>query len=74
MENLKDKIRDHLNELTIEHWWDYGDFTEIRDKDYVAECIFSAAKEENSKIIEYLERKYGIVVNREDLDNFIERL
>jgi len=40
MENLKDKIRDHLNELTVEQWWDYGDFTEIRDKDYVAECIY----------------------------------
>lgn len=81
MKNLKDKIRDHLNELTVEHWWDYGDYEEIRDKDYVAECIFVdcflAAKEseasKNSKIIEYIERKYGIVMNKEDLDNFINR-
>ncbi len=74
MENLKDKIRDHLNELTVEQWWDYGDFTEIRDKDYVAECIFVDCFSAQNKIIEYIEHKYGIVINREDLDNFIEKL
>ncbi len=74
MENLKDKIRDRLEELNIETWWDYGDFTEIRDKDYVAECIFVDCFLANSEIIEYIEHKYGIVVNKDDLDNFIERL
>lgn len=36
---MKDLIRNRLEELTIEKWWDYGDFEEIRDKDYVADCI-----------------------------------
>lgn len=76
MEHLKDKIRDHLNELTLD-MWEFGGVG-INGKNYVAECIYSAAKEseasKNSKIIEYIERKYGIVVNREDLDNFIERI
>lgn len=74
---MKDLIRNRLDELTIEKWWDYGDFEEIRDKDYIAECIFVdfilAQKENNSKLIEYIERKYGIVINRTDLDNFLNR-
>lgn len=71
---MKDKIKGRLNELNVETWWDYGDFTEIRDKDYVAECIYEDFLSAGSKIIEYIERKYGIVINKEDLDNFIERL
>lgn len=38
-EVLLQKIRERLNELTIEKWWDYGDYEEIRDKDYVANNI-----------------------------------
>ena len=34
-----DLIKDRLNELTIETWWDGYQYTEIRDKDYVADCI-----------------------------------
>jgi len=71
---MKDKIKDSLNELTVETWWDYGDYTEIRDKDYVASCIYDDFFEEQQLILEYIERKYGVVINREDLDNFIERL
>ena len=33
----------------------------------------SAIKENNSKLIEYIERKYGIIINRTDLDNFLNR-
>ena len=36
---MKDLIRNRLEELTIEKWWDYGEYEEIRDKDYVANCI-----------------------------------
>jgi hypothetical protein len=32
-------IRERLDSLTIEKWRDGGDFEEIRDKDYVADCI-----------------------------------
>lgn len=31
------------------------------------------AQKKNSKLIEYIEHKYGIVVNREDLNNFLNR-
>lgn len=34
-----DLIRDRLDELTVETWWDGYQYTEIRDKDYVADCI-----------------------------------
>lgn len=71
---MKEKIRNHLDELTIEKWWDYGEYEEIRDKDYVAECIFVDCFLAQNKIIEYIERKYGIVINRENLDKFIERM
>jgi len=71
---MKDLIRERLEELTIEKWWDYE---EIGGKGYVAECIFEdfilAQKDKNSKLIEYIERKYGIVINRTDLDNFLNR-
>lgn len=74
---MKEKIRERLDELTFENWRDYGDYTKVKDKDYVAECIFedfiSAQKENNSKLVEYIERKYGIVINGTDLDNFLNR-
>lgn len=35
-----DLIKERLNELTVETWWDGYQYTEIRDKDYVANCIF----------------------------------
>ena len=46
-EVLLQKIRERLNELTIEKWWDYGDYEEIRDKDYVANNILE-------DVLEYL--------------------
>ena len=71
---MKDLIKNRLEELTIEKWWDYE---EIGGKEYVAECIFVdfilAQKDKNSKLIEYIERKYGIVINKPDLDNFLNR-
>lgn len=36
---MKDLIKDRLNELTVETWWDGYQYTEIRDKDYIADCI-----------------------------------
>lgn len=36
---MRDLIRDRLNELTVETWWDGYQYTEIRDKDYIANCI-----------------------------------
>jgi hypothetical protein len=32
-------VRERLDELIIENWWDFWDFVEIRDKDYVASQI-----------------------------------
>lgn len=34
-----DLIKDRLKGLTVETWWDGYQYTEIRDKDYVADCI-----------------------------------
>lgn len=42
---LLQKIRERLNELTIEKWWDYGDYEEIRDKDFVANNILEDVME-----------------------------
>ena len=33
----------------------------------------SAQKENTSKLINYIERKYGININKTDLDNFLKR-
>lgn len=44
-EVLLQKIRERLDELTIEKWWDYGDYEEIRDKDFVANNILEDVME-----------------------------
>jgi len=55
----------------------YAEIIDYYNRTELKECFIAGAewavKEENSKIIECIERKYGIVVNREDLDNFIEK-
>lgn len=65
----------------IEEAEKYAEIIDYYNRTELKECFIAgaqwAAKEseasKNSKIIEYIERKYGIVVNREDLDNFINR-
>lgn len=59
------KYEDPINE---EGW----DLNEDYRQTWVAGVEF-AQKEENSKLINYIERKYGIVINRVDLDNFLNR-
>lgn len=45
----------------------------IESREIFIDGYKSAQKENNSKLINYLERKYGIVINRTDLDNFLNR-
>lgn len=45
----------------------------VRAKDIFEAGYEIAQKENNSRLIEYIERKYGIVINRTDLDNFLNR-
>jgi hypothetical protein len=78
--NLQDKIRSRLDELTVEHWWDYGDFTEIQDKGYVADLILedvaeeTFAQEDLYSLAEKIGDKHGIVINVEDLTSWIKQL
>jgi hypothetical protein len=78
--NLQDKIRDRLNELTIESWWDYGDFTEIRDKECVASSILEDVLEETYSqenlyfLAGKIAYKHGITINGEELTNWIKQL
>lgn len=44
-EVLLQKIRERLDALTIEKWWDFGDYEEIRDKDFVANNILEDVME-----------------------------
>jgi len=54
---------------------DYGDWGYKAEEQIEDGFIagYKSAKEENNKLIEYIEHKYGIVINREDLDNFLNR-
>jgi len=77
---LQNKIRNRLDELEIEEWWDYGDYREIRDKDYTAINILNDAleelltKEQLYECLGHFAYKYGITINGADIDKWLENL
>lgn len=77
---MKAEILEQLDKLTIEKWWDFGNYEEIRDKDYVAsnlEDLFNEQlQQKQSEIDELVDeltqiKLYGI--NDETLDKLIQK-
>lgn len=66
---MKIEILEELNKLTIEKWWDCGNFEEIRDIEFVAnnlDELFESALTQKQKDIDELVaelekiKKYGV--------------
>lgn len=62
---MKDLIRDRLEELTIESWWDGANYTEIRDKDYITDCIYD---DFSNLISEKIDKLKNYVNSSDDYD------
>lgn len=75
---LLDKIKNRLEELEIEEWWDYGDYKEIRDKEYTANNILEDVmeelytKEDIYNCLGAFAYKYGITINGNDLTKWLK--
>ena len=66
---MRDLIRDRLNELTVETWWDGYQYTEIRDKDYIANCILDDFHNLILERIESLKQQRLVLGNSIQEDN-----
>lgn len=66
---MRDLIRDRLNELTVETWWDGYQYTEIRDKDYIATCILDDFHNLILERIESLKQQRLVLGNSIQEDN-----
>ena len=75
---LLDKIKNRLDELEIASWWDFGGFSEIRDKEYTANIILEDVmeelytKEDIYNCLGAFAYKYGITINGNDLDKWLK--
>lgn len=75
---LIDKIKNRLEELEIASCWDFGDFSEIRDKEYTANNILEDVteelytKEDIYNCLGAFAYKYGITINGNDVTKWLK--